>query len=512
MTNVFITSFSLKTNFSPSFNQYPNLPIIECSPISFFEIIKREHNIENIRKLKQIINNLIDELNDSIRTIAKLEFDDFFENFDSDLFMILYNKYINIDNFDISKKIPMSINSDEISLTNKSQLVPETNLADLNNITNLFINLQNETTTDPTIEENVNPLLIKAIARLSDGHKRLGNGIRLKKVIAHIKIGIPPNSNFSTREALVNLEDAILKLFPDEPFPKYISSAPLSQNLTNQQKKIITNSMMEDKFNFLRSMAINDDLNIDSTEFIKNTNKSIEKKISETEPMSLGEMYGRNIVKYFRRVAIESKLAFIPAKAVKLAGKFLVQTNLKLKEDFIRLSSTLDISISTHSFHSNELIINYSGFFENVDVGGIYSLNSLILYSITSEIYFKILKMDELKKLILTNLYKYNNVNAVTEQDIWNSIIIFIFSYFSVCCYILTTPNNIFKLDLSSNCENLFYLLSPKYLNLVSDSITNLIFDSSGSVNQIIQYANPKKWIQFFTCNIYDRKCKEDDC
>lgn len=373
-----------------------------------------------------------------------------------------------------SKKLAMNIN---IPVNSLFTLNPKPKRFDpsstVNGLRELFSKLQNEVAHDPSVSSFVPAILNKAQEFIASGIKPVNPGPKIKKGMELIKSGIPPNAKASTKKAYTDLENEFIRI----------------RNLIAANGLPGDNNFKFDKNNITLLLGEN---------VTQGSNGRIRPPLRNT----IISRFMTNIGNIIKRSRIGDLMA-LTFRGTFNGNRMItsnVPTNINprirtsnINEETEMSGTKSNIEITT-SLNENELMVKFTGIINSTTIGGIYSINTYSLSYISQSIYFNLLKLPENKKKLYAN---NSGVKDTTDQDMWNSYLIFLLSYLSLMCYCMTNKTNTLGIEAPApKYKNLMFILTNEAIqnNPIPESSTLM----KSNTKQILSLSYSRLWQSLF--------------
>lgn len=129
------------------------------------------------------------------------------------------------------------------------------------------------------------------------------------------------------------------------------------------------------------------------------------------------------------------------------------------------------LSVNTYEKNS-EIVVSYTGVLNDQPLGGNYTVNMYALSYLPIEAYYHIKSLPNEQKSAIVSNYGLIPSDLVTDQEIWNAILVFLFTYLSIICFTYLDPCN--SLGINFPCgifPNIMYSMKPEPLSNISNSM-----------------------------------------
>ena len=345
----------------------------------------------------------------------------------------------------------------------------------------LFNKLYTESSNDPCVDEYANAILSKAIFKLSQNHNSMGNGTRLKKVIALISSGIGPTALSKTKQALINLESYSIQLFPGS-ITQYPNLKTPSQKLRSQ---IMINSITEDRYNILQGGTLK---NEKLQSYITSTTRQISTLQSPSVPQNWAYYFSSYIIGFFKRVFYRSgfRQTIVRGTASLIATTMSANPQNKMQSSGI---SNLNISVTQDQ---GELYVNFSGNLGYENIGGSFSISANSIRYITYSAIYHAQNLSNEYALRIVEKIGSEDINAET---IYASYLVFLYSYLSIVVYCMLNPDNIFSISIDPvGRDNLNFALTRDFMNQMYQEFQDTYPSQPREIQNIMNYASPIGW------------------
>jgi len=122
-------------------------------------------------------------------------------------------------------------------------------------------------------------------------------------------------------------------------------------------------------------------------------------------------------------------------------------------------------------YANNNIDVHYTGALNDKSFSGTFSVNLYALSYLPIEAYNYLRNEPNALKLSIVTKYGITpSSETISDQELWNAIIIFLFSYLSIMCYIYTDSCNSLNIYLPNGIlPNILYSMKSKILSTISN-------------------------------------------
>lgn len=452
--------------------------------------------------------------------------------------------------------IANTINSISASLSNKKTTTNPTStvptfspsssdtVSSVSSLQSAISQLQSKVAVDPKVSSYVSGMLTQFQDQISQGEYPSDGGSKLKGSMGLLKFGIPPNSNNETKSALINLETIIDRIFPSGvqlTMPQTATtvtkrsgrftrrtSIQTDSATTSNLKTMISNLQTQQasvsvsyQTKLTNGTATQTDTSsyIDTLSSLGNQISSLQKQLknssssrTQTETpiqkfvTGLGEQLGKTQLGTFSRRIVGLAPQFagtsrlgqsqVSAISTQMNSVIAADTVIQTPTTVTSLTSSLQVG-TTLSSSGSDLDVKCTGTLNGVSYGVSYSLKIESLSYISTEAYNNVTNISESGKQKICSDYGITPKSlTVTNQEIWNAYLVFLFTYLSLSVYCIVDPSNSLGIQLpETDYKNLMFLLRPDILESFSNiSIPVSSLKMSDDSKQITGLSTARNW------------------
>ena len=140
---------------------------------------------------------------------------------------------------------------------------------------------------------------------------------------------------------------------------------------------------------------------------------------------------------------------------------------------------------------NNCITITFSGSLEDITVGGTFTLNKNLLNLISKPCYHKMASFSTEEKTSMCNLY---GIVYQSDQDLWNSYLVFIYMYMSIMVSSSLYEENKLNLKLPKGLKTSFFLLPESLISFSTNTIPFAASILSSDTRQILSLSYGNFW------------------
>lgn len=317
--------------------------------------------------------------------------------------------------------------------------------------------------------------LSKTIMRLTLPYAAMPEEKKIKRAMITLKGGIPENSFTTTKDAMNEVEEKLLEIFPGDSLP-YIPESSIDSVAKKSSEFVIT-SILDDSTKISTFFGAKKEITNEEKEFYEKYIFAVNNSVQRLKSNSLGAGKRRSgIVNRFFEMYRQSGLSTFVGKAIESYLESNYHPNGTLSDSYSILDDS-ELLINSRRYDESDILVNFEGELTRQKITGSFTVNEFFLNSIFIDTF---INLKETSNQTRSNFCKRYGISGNNNDSLWKAINVFTFTYLTSIVYCILYKENAFGVDMyEDEYENLNFIFSKNSLKFIgnlgiSERIENL--------------------------------------